>query len=661
MAYVASRLAHGELLYRDVSIPLTPGCYYILAALFQVFGEYLIVGRMWVLLVGWITCGLVYRVGASVSHRNAGFCAALCYCFWATAHFVSPRPTYEANALTLLSLWWIGSYCQKGGKMRLAAGGVAAGLSFLAKQNIGLAAPVAVIVASLGLWAVRASRGRLREYLPPMPPEVFLVVWTIGYLFVLFRTYAVASAVAALWCLLLAYAHATSERRRELCGRVIGLRDVLLFVACSVGPFAAAIVIAWAAGLLPEMMWNVFGLSTRFVTVGPSRMWSIASFLGARLLNPLFAVAAVYGSVRCVHAWRRGQRVAGLCFGLIGLTTVAVQGFAIESELMSLASLWHFYAPEWLLSAAFLLSVLVAGMLVFHGARLARQPGGLISGVYLILIACLVLGSKWGGAEGKLAKAVAEMRYHNPWGILLLTYVCALSLAARDWLAGKSRPGAMPVLLGGLFATGATLVTSQTFDHLVLSSSPVFCAAAYLIGRARHRVWGPLAVSICAGLGLTAAIDNRAQSFAYGPAYTQNYRMRSRRARLIRAEKKIARPTEDVAEWLRSHTSPTDSVFVCDGNVMIYFLASRRFDSRHFQTNKFAIPEIRRDVEHDLRRCSVVVLATEAGEDEPPGLRRMIMDRFTPVATVGGYTILEPRPPQRGKRAVDRSGRDLDR
>ncbi|MBM4087355.1 MAG: hypothetical protein FJ272_21395, partial [Planctomycetes bacterium] len=449
MAYVAWRLAEGEALYRDISVPVTPGTYYVLSWLFRLFGPYLILGRLWVLLMGLCTCLLIYWVGTTLApsrledgdsrpvggfgpcsvqskiqnpkskiacRPSPGFLAALCYCFWATAHFVSPRPAYEANALTLLALGLAIQHVLGGSRRYLLAGALAAGLSFLFKQNIGLAVPAAfvavVVVGNLwrsaaGLWRVATTGMGQGE-----TGKLVLIAATIGYLLFLMGRYEAAGVIFVLWGV------RQMAARRVLVSAPPTIPSALLFLALSAIPFAALVIALAAAGALQDMLWNVFTFATRFVNVGSSRQADIGAFMAGRLVNFIYAAVALYASARCLTLWRQGRTFEGGCFGLMGLLTVLAKTYHIQSEAMSLVTLWRFYDRTLLIAFAYGATLLLALYLVWKGRGLWRR-GEHLGGGYLFALAAILLANKLSAvSEGQLAQFMVEARPQNPWGIL---------------------------------------------------------------------------------------------------------------------------------------------------------------------------------------------------------------------------------------------------
>ncbi|MBM4044276.1 MAG: hypothetical protein FJ279_04115 [Planctomycetes bacterium] len=203
----------------------------------------------------------------------------------------------------------------------------------------------------------------------------------------------------------------------------------------------------------------------------------------------------------------------------------------------------------------------------------------------------------------------------------------------------------MPLLavLACFAATAATLLTAQTFDHVVFSAAPAFCVLAYVFSLTTRRGAQAFVVALLSALGFIAAIEDKCQFSAYGPIFSQNHPLQAARAGFIRGDAQLVKDTEGVADCVKALTSPKDSVFVGCGNVMIYFLAERKFDSPQFQTNKYPIPAVKEVFLRDLQRAQAAVLLTKpvtpADLGERDEARRYVLEHFTPVKQFGDYEV----------------------
>jgi hypothetical protein len=378
------------------------------------------------------------------------------------------------------------------------------------------------------------------------------------------------------------------------------------------------------------------------VDVGSSRQADIAGFMGERLVNFAYAVVAVYASRQCLAFWRQSRAFEGACFAVMGLLTVLAKMYHIQAEAMSLVTLWHFYDRTLLVAFAYTVALLISLWLVWRGLALF-QRGERLGGGYLLALAAILVANKLSPvAEGEVARAIMESRPTNPWGLLMLVYALAAFWALRAAFS-QNRIAPAFAVLACFAASCATLLPSQTFDHVVLAAPPAFCVLALVFACSRRGAVNLLVVALLAALGLTAALDNKSQYWAYGPAAQQDTPLRSPRARLVRGEARIVGETEAVAECVRSLTSPKDSVFVCSGNVAIYFLAERKFFSTQFQTNKYPVPEVKSVFLKDLQRARVAVLVTKplttADISETEEAQRYVATHFSLAKQFEHYAV----------------------
>ncbi len=144
-----TRILDGEILYKDFHHTYAPGRFYLVAFLFRIFGEDLLVLRgLWVALRASIV-GLAYLAGRRILPRPAAAAAALLF-------LAAPGPWHKsffhffllANALALTGL--------KGrGRGAVAAAGLLAGITCLFRQDLG----AFVAIAYALLFVLRRRTG----------------------------------------------------------------------------------------------------------------------------------------------------------------------------------------------------------------------------------------------------------------------------------------------------------------------------------------------------------------------------------------------------------------------------------------------------------------------------------------------------------------------
>src|SRR5688500_15478698 len=155
----ALRIVNGELIYRDFFTVVTPGSYYTVAWLLQIFGEHLMVLRWTALVTGLLIVLVTMIVARRVMAWPFAAGAALMSTVWG---WFLVTPNYYSLQAALLALMALACYLRRvdGGSERwLLVAGVTTGLAALVKQNVGAYAAVALVAA---IWISRVFDTELR-------------------------------------------------------------------------------------------------------------------------------------------------------------------------------------------------------------------------------------------------------------------------------------------------------------------------------------------------------------------------------------------------------------------------------------------------------------------------------------------------------------------
>jgi hypothetical protein len=160
----ALRIVNGELIYRDFFTVVTPGSYYTVAWLFQIFGESLMVLRWTALATGLlivlVTLIVARRVMAWPFAAGAALMTTVWGWFLVTPNFYS----LQAALLALIALWCYLRYVDLSGTGWIVTAGMVTGLTALAKQNVGAYAAVA-LVATIWMSRLFEAEARWRDRL----------------------------------------------------------------------------------------------------------------------------------------------------------------------------------------------------------------------------------------------------------------------------------------------------------------------------------------------------------------------------------------------------------------------------------------------------------------------------------------------------------------
>lgn len=162
---IAEGLRRGGVLYRDHNTFVAPLVYELLRVLLALFGDHLLVGRLFQALVFTLCALLLYGVArAFAGPRGAGLVALSLLPIKAIGFPLWTIPNYSqlAMLLALASLAASLRYLLTGRARWLVAAGVAAGLTLLAKQTLGVAIAAAAGVALLASAALAREAHPLR-------------------------------------------------------------------------------------------------------------------------------------------------------------------------------------------------------------------------------------------------------------------------------------------------------------------------------------------------------------------------------------------------------------------------------------------------------------------------------------------------------------------
>lgn len=145
----ASRILHGDLIYRDFITVVTPGSYYTVAWLFRIFGADLIVLRWAVVALGLgillVTLGVARHLMSWPFAAASAFLTIVWGWFLVTPNLYS----WQAMFLALTALLAYLRYARTSLVRWIFLAGLATGAAILVKQNIGVYAAAALL---LTIW-----------------------------------------------------------------------------------------------------------------------------------------------------------------------------------------------------------------------------------------------------------------------------------------------------------------------------------------------------------------------------------------------------------------------------------------------------------------------------------------------------------------------------
>lgn len=140
------RILRGELPYRDFFLHTPPLSYFIQSAIFKVFGEDLIVGRLTMVFVGVFICVLLYMISSQLAGPPFSLIPSLLFVFWGVSHIPYPIFNWYGLFMGLLVILFIFRFTDSRHSGNLLAAGFFAGCLALIKQNLGAAALISLVV-----------------------------------------------------------------------------------------------------------------------------------------------------------------------------------------------------------------------------------------------------------------------------------------------------------------------------------------------------------------------------------------------------------------------------------------------------------------------------------------------------------------------------------
>jgi len=138
----AMRILQGEVIYKDFWRSYPPGMFYLLAFLFWLFGPNLLIMRLlWVILLS-LKAVIIYSLSKRIMPIGFAILSVLLIT-------IVPGPWHKTffSFFTLLNLWVIVNYLEKGNLKWLIVSGVTIGMSILFRQDVGVFGLMTMVVS----------------------------------------------------------------------------------------------------------------------------------------------------------------------------------------------------------------------------------------------------------------------------------------------------------------------------------------------------------------------------------------------------------------------------------------------------------------------------------------------------------------------------------
>ena len=169
----ATRVADGAIPHRDFYTPYGPAQFYVLAGLFKVFGQSVLVERAWdsIVRAGIVTVAfLVVRRAAS---RRDAWIAAAVILLWVRAVENYAYPVFPSLLFSLIAVLCVSPiFASRGSRSLMFAAGVSVGITVLFRYDAGAYAFVAVtlVLAAYSLSQRLPLRKRIDELIEVLAP-----------------------------------------------------------------------------------------------------------------------------------------------------------------------------------------------------------------------------------------------------------------------------------------------------------------------------------------------------------------------------------------------------------------------------------------------------------------------------------------------------------
>ena len=160
----AMRVAAGQIPHRDFYANYGPGQFYILAGLFKMFGQSLLVERLFDLLIKALVVTLVYAIAAAYCRRSIATCTSILAILWLIGlHDLAGTPVIPVSLLNLIgSALIVPVFLRNLSARRMFAAGAVAGLAVLFRYDTGIAL-LGIQVCAITISIFWASSGQLRD------------------------------------------------------------------------------------------------------------------------------------------------------------------------------------------------------------------------------------------------------------------------------------------------------------------------------------------------------------------------------------------------------------------------------------------------------------------------------------------------------------------
>jgi hypothetical protein len=165
----AMRVAAGQVPHRDFYTPYGPAQYYLLAGLFKLFGESILVERLFDLFIRALIVTSVYTIASSYCRRSVAACTSIAAILWLFGlnYETSGAATIPVSLLNLVGTTLVlPAFSRTVSRRRMLTAGAVAGIAAMFRYDTGVA--LLVIQACIAMIAVclrvKSEPGKLRAF-----------------------------------------------------------------------------------------------------------------------------------------------------------------------------------------------------------------------------------------------------------------------------------------------------------------------------------------------------------------------------------------------------------------------------------------------------------------------------------------------------------------
>lgn len=166
VSYGAVRILSGDLPYRDFWTIYPPGIFYVLTAVFRVFGASVLASRLFAVGVLSATVCLIYAIITRLRPKITGVMASLAVLLCLKGYMVYNRPGQLAVLFFILCSWAVLKFLKSGSMTWLFVSGVLTGFATLFRQDFGfyfiVSALAIVLLKDLNYLPAHSRAARMR-------------------------------------------------------------------------------------------------------------------------------------------------------------------------------------------------------------------------------------------------------------------------------------------------------------------------------------------------------------------------------------------------------------------------------------------------------------------------------------------------------------------